>query len=87
MKYALTNNSKVCTQLFGANPIPTSGTFSVIGKRLHEKRANLDGDCCDTDLCNKHTPTPARERRQDVNVTATMMPTGNTMMPEATGNN
>nr|XP_022293452.1 cysteine-rich, acidic integral membrane protein-like isoform X1 [Crassostrea virginica] len=77
-------SSDVCTQLFGANPIPTSGTFSVIGKRLHEKRANLDGDCCDTDLCNKHTPTPARERRQDVNVTTTMMPTGNTMMPEPT---
>lgn len=72
--------NEVCTQLFGAN---TGGSSLIIGRRSVEKRANLDGDCCDSDLCNQHTPSPARLRRQS-NVTTTVMMESTTMMPPPT---
>nr|XP_034331762.1 uncharacterized protein LOC105347835 [Crassostrea gigas] len=74
--------NEVCTHLFGAS---TGGSSLIIGRRSVEKRANLDGDCCDSDLCNQHTPSPARLRRQS-NVTTTVMMESTTMVtsPEAT---
>lgn len=74
--------NEVCTQLFGAS---TAGSSLIIGRRSVDKRANLDGDCCDSDLCNQHTPSLARVRRQS-NVTTSVVMASTTMVssPEPT---
>ncbi|XP_062566959.1 uncharacterized protein LOC134229263 [Saccostrea cucullata] len=43
-------SSDVCTRLFG------SGTPSLIGRR-----SNLEGECCDNDLCNRNRPVGKRQ--------------------------
>ncbi|XP_062566949.1 uncharacterized protein LOC134229252 [Saccostrea cucullata] len=69
----------VCSQLFGSAP---TGSSLIVGKRAPAKRANLNGDCCNTDLCNRHFPTPPRVMP---NVTTTMeMMTTTVMMTSTT---
>ncbi|XP_056016172.1 uncharacterized protein LOC130053264 [Ostrea edulis] len=58
----------VCARLFGSSP---GGNSLIIGRRSSNRRASLNGDCCNTDLCNRHNPSPPSIRRQLANLTTT----------------
>lgn len=81
-------STTVCVSLFGSGV--DVGVPTLVGKK---KRHNIEGDCCNTDLCNQHEPHHGHNKKRQFDLvldTTTTLPDTTTMvtttqtMPPAT---
>lgn len=79
-------SSKICVSLFGSGT--DAGVPTLVGKK---KRHNIEGDCCNTDLCNRHEPHHSHNKKRQFDLvldTTTTVPDATTTttqtMPPAT---